>query len=237
MIKGFIGTSLIDYPGIISAVLFFGGCNYRCPFCHNVNLVLPERLKDLKDLDETEIIKKLVERSKFIDGVVITGGEPSIYKELPSFLRNLKDSVPTLKIKLDTNGSMPEFISEIVSKNLIDYIAVDIKSSERKYDYATGVNGSFDSVAKTINLLLSKNDDIEYEFRTTVAPKIVEREDIFEIAKLIKGCKKYALQQFKKNETLDPIFSSVEPYPPSFIEGITEELKRNYSMNVITRIY
>lgn len=237
MIKGFIGTSLIDYPGVISAVSFFSGCNFRCPFCHNVDLVLPERLRNLKDLTEDECIEKIVKRAKFIDGVVITGGEPTIYENLPILLGKIKKLIPNIKIKLDTNGSSPELLSKILFENLVDYVAVDIKSSPEKYDYATSVNDSFSKVKETINLLLSNKSGIEYEFRTTVVPKIVDKDDILEIAKIIKGCKKYVLQQFKNDETLDPTFKTVSPYQVSFIENIAMELKENYSLNVVTRFY
>lgn len=237
MVKGFIGTSLIDYPGVISGVLFFGGCNFRCPFCHNVDLVLPERLRNLKDLTEDECIEKIVKRTKFIDGVVVTGGEPTIYENLPIFLRKIKKLTPNIKIKLDTNGSSPGLLSKILFENLVDYVAVDVKSSPEKYDYATSVNDSFSKVKETINLLLSNKSGIEYEFRTTVVPKIVDKDDIFEIANIIKGCKKYALQQFKNDETIDPTFKDISPYQASFIESIAEELKKNYGLNVVTRIY
>lgn len=237
MVKGFIGTSLIDYPGVISGVLFFGGCNFRCPFCHNIDLVLPERLRNLKDLTEDECIEKIVKRTKFIDGVVVTGGEPTIYENLPIFLRKIKKLTPNIKIKLDTNGSSPGLLSKILFENLVDYVAVDVKSSPEKYDYATSVNDSFSKVKETINLLLSNKSGIEYEFRTTVVPKIVDKDDIFEIANIIKGCKKYALQQFKNDETIDPTFKDISPYQASFIESIAEELKKNYGLNVVTRIY
>lgn len=237
MVKGFIGTSLIDYPGVISGVLFFGGCNFRCPFCHNVDLVLPERLRNLKDLTEDECIEKIVKRTKFIDGVVVTGGEPTIYENLPIFLRKIKKLTPNIKIKLDTNGSSPGLLSKILFENLVDYVAVDVKSSPEKYDYATSVNDSFSNVRETINLILSNKSSIEYEFRTTVVPKIVDRDDILEIANIIKGCKKYALQQFKNDETIDPTFKDISPYQVSFIESMAEELKKNYGLNVVTRIY
>lgn len=235
MIKSFIGTSLIDYPGVLSAVLFFGGCNFRCPFCQNVDLVLPERLKNLEDLDSREVIEMIRKRIKFIDGVTITGGEPTIHKELSSFLEELKERLPTIKVKLDTNGSNPSILFDLINDKLIDYVAVDIKSSFRKYNYATGTQDSFNSVIETINLLLLNN--IEYEFRTTVVPKIVDKEDILEIANLLKSSKTYVLQQFRNKETLDPSFRNVEPYPSAYISEIAESLKSSYNFNIITRFY
>lgn len=236
MIKGFVGTSLIDFPGILSCVIFCGGCNFRCPFCQNVDLVLPERLKVAKDLENSEVLSFIVKRKKFIDGVVITGGEPTIHQELFSFLKELKESVPSIKIKLDTNGSNPSILFDLITDKLIDYIAVDIKSSPKKHDYATGILNSFQNVSDTIKLLLS-NNYVDYEFRTTFVPKIVEKEDIFEIADYIKDCKRYAIQQFRNKETLDQSFRNVEPYPSLYIEEIAESLRSNYKFDVITRIY
>ncbi len=208
MIKGFNGTSLIDYPDIISSVVFIGGCNFRCPICHNPELVLPELLSGLRNLDEKEVLMEIKKRKGFIDGVVITGGEPLLYENTIELIRKIKDI--GLKVKIDTNGSFPENLKKILP--FVDYIAMDIKSSIKKYNAACGVKVNIDKILESIEIVKGFK---EHEFRTTVHPKYVLKEDIIEILNLIKGAKRYKLQNTRglKNiskEVTDNLYTDKE---------------------------
>jgi pyruvate formate lyase activating enzyme len=233
-IKGFIGTSLIDYPKTVSCVVFLGKCNFSCPFCHNYEIVLDKYIDNNPDISKEEIIKKISDRANFIEGVVITGGEPTLNDDLIDFMSKIKSINSNLKIKLDTNGSNPDILKKIIDDNLVDYIALDIKSSEEKYQLASTVKDSFFNVFKSIDLL--KSSDIEYEFRTTVVPKIVEREDIIKISEIIKGCKRYALQQFNNENTLDTAFRVIKPYPNEFFYEVKKYLEDNFGLSVTLRL-
>jgi len=199
IIKGFIGTSLIDYPNTIACVVFLGKCNYKCPFCHNYELVIDKYLEKSPDISEEEILKKISIRQKFIEGVVITGGEPTLDGNVIEFIRKIKEVDPAIKIKLDTNGSNPDIIKSIISEGIVDYIALDIKTSKEKYDSATMTKNSYLKVNDSIKMLLKSNQD--YEFRTTVVPNIVEKKDLIKIGELIKGAKRYILQQYNNTNT------------------------------------
>lgn len=205
-LKGFQGISLIDYPGKISTVIFIGGCNFSCPFCHNKDLVLsPEKLDTL---EFNYVIEALNERRNFIDAVVVTGGEPTIAQGIITFLEAVKDI--GLLIKLDTNGYKTDVLTELLSRRLVDYVAMDVKTSFDKYEEAAGVKVETKRIGESISLILGSK--IDYEFRTTVVPVIVEKEDIKKIGKKVTGAKRYALQQFVNKNTLDGSFSRKKPY-------------------------
>ncbi|MEJ2567384.1 MAG: anaerobic ribonucleoside-triphosphate reductase activating protein [candidate division WOR-3 bacterium] len=212
MIKSFLGTSVIEFPGKISAVVFIGGCNLRCPFCYNLDLVLPERLEKIPDIPQRNIIKELKKRKGFIDGVSITGGEPLISPELPDFIKRIKNEV-NIDIKIDTNGMLPEKLKEVLS--FVDYISMDIKTSPLKYPLATGNKAEFKDVEKSIEVIKKTTD---YEFRTTMVPGIVDKEDIKKICEKIGKVKKYVLQNFRNSKTLSPEFSKKKPYPKEYLK-------------------
>lgn len=224
-IKGFQGISLIDYPGRISTVIFVGGCNFRCPFCHNKDLVLsPEKVDTL---ESNQTIETLKGRKNFIDGVVITGGEPTLSWNIISFAQAIKNI--GLLIKLDTNGCRADVLKELIGRELIDYVAMDIKTSFDKYEEAAGVKVETKRIEESIELILRSK--IDYELRTTVVPGIVEEEDIKKIGERVKGAKRYALQQFVNKNTLDESFSQRKPYEAeqlknwaSILEGYVEEV-------------
>ena len=221
LIKGLQKTTLLDYPGHVAATIFLGGCNFRCPFCHNMNIVESEENgkadvnTDKNEYTEEDIISFLTKRLGVLEGVCITGGEPTIYKELPEFIRKIK-SIPALKenetellIKLDTNGTNPEMLKLLFSENLIDYVAMDIKSSQTGYGQAIGLsdqeetesvelNKIMDSVKESIDVIM--NSGIEYEFRTTIVKQLHDEECIHGIGNLIKGAKKHYLQSFIDSE-------------------------------------
>jgi len=219
VIKSFLGTSLIEYPGKVAVVVFIGGCNLRCPFCYNLDLVLPELLEKIPDIPENRIIEELKKRKGFIDGVSFTGGEPLLSPGVPDFLKRIKEEVE-IDIKVDTNGTLPDRLKGVIP--FVDYISMDIKSSPKKYSLATGNKTVFENVEESIEII--KNTK-EYEFRTTMVPGIVEKDDLKEICKKIKKVKKYVLQGFRNTKTLSPQFSEKTPYPKDYLIESSHLLK------------
>lgn len=228
-IKGFQKTSLIDYPGKICSVLFLPGCNYRCPFCQNPDLI--ENPDKLPDIEEGYILSFLKKRKGLVDGVCITGGEPTIHKELPLFIKKIKDS--GFLVKLDTNGSNPEMVEHLIKNKLLDYIAMDIKAPLEKYSEVVKVNVDIEKIKRSISLLM--NSGIEYEFRTTVIPKFHKKEDLLKIAETIKGAKRYYLQQFRPLITLDKSFEKEPTYTEQELNSFANALKHYFEeINVRT---
>ena len=195
-IKGFQKTSLIDFAPYTASTIFLAGCNFRCPFCHNPDLVL--NFKDLKDIPEQEIIDYISKKKKWIDGVCITGGEPTIYSNLPDFISKFKSL--GIKVKLDTNGSNPEMIEELLSKGLVDFIAMDIKSDIPNYEKLCNVPVIIQNIQRSVELI--KNSDIDYEFRTTAVPNLVGKKEILSIGSWLKGSKKFAIQNFRASKPM-----------------------------------
>ncbi len=229
MIRGFSGTTLIDFPGRIASIVFIGGCNFRCPFCHNPELVLPDLIQKLPILTPEKVLEELQNRRGFIQGVTITGGEPLVWDRLIDFVMEIKSL--GLEVKIDTNGSFPERLKEL--KNLVDYVAMDIKSSPSKYHLATGTDIGLDKLKESIAIVKTFRD---YEFRTTVVPGFVDQEDIHEIGEIIKGAKRYILQQFKPTKAIDPDTLSIIPYTLERLEGFREAIK-DYVDEVLIRSY
>ncbi|MCS7199587.1 MAG: anaerobic ribonucleoside-triphosphate reductase activating protein [Caldimicrobium sp.] len=206
MIKGFRGTSLVDYPGKIASVIYTYGCNFRCPYCYNIELLLPEFYKDLEDLSEEKIIQHLKERLSFIQGVVITGGEPTIWgKRLLSLIDRLKCEL-ALPIKLDTNGSNPEVIKILLEENLIDYIALDLKTSPQRY---SELGGDFTQVEKTLDYLKDHVDKVE--IRLTLYPGLIGEEELESLLPYLKPFCRIALQKYLPEKNLSGI--PLTPYP------------------------
>jgi len=211
-IKGIQKLSLIDYPGKICSIIFIGGCNFRCGFCQNPDLVKnPEKLPTIL---EKEIFEFLHSRKKWIDGICITGGEPCLYKELINFVGKVKDM--ELLVKLDTNGSRPEIINSLLEKGLIDYIAMDIKSDLKHYKDVANAKVDIKDIEKSVEII--KNSNIDYEFRTTVVPGLFNAEIARNIGQWLKGSKKYVLQQFRPNIVLDKTFEKIQPFSKKEIE-------------------
>jgi pyruvate formate lyase activating enzyme len=205
-IKGLRKTSLVDYPGKLSTVIFFGGCNFLCGFCQNPDLVSGGGKQEIYPADE--VLELLKERSSLIDSVVITGGEPTISKGIELFLKKIKEI--HLLVKIDTNGSNPEIIKKFLDLKLVDYAAIDIKTSPEKYSLAAGVNTDFAVIKETIKLV--KKSGIDYELRTTCVPSFVTLDDFVSIKNETGKVKKYYLQQFVNKVTLDPSFQNYTPY-------------------------
>ena len=183
--------TLLDYPGYVACTLFTGGCNFRCPFCHNALLVLD--LDENYTIPEEEVLAFLKKRQGLLDGVCVTGGEPLINKDIGDFFSKVKEL--GFKIKLDTNGTNPALLKELVSQNLVDYVAVDIKNSPEKYAETVGLK-SFDmsSINETVNFLMTGS--VDYEFRTTVTKQFHTEKSMEEAARFIRGAKRYFLQNF-----------------------------------------
>lgn len=197
-ISGIQKLTLLDYPGTVACTLFTAGCNFRCPFCHNAMLVLPEQIEDAS-LNEDEILGFLKKRQGVLDGVAITGGEPLLHRELPELLGKIK--ALGYKIKLDTNGSNPELLHSIIENRLVDRVAMDIKNAPEAYGETVGVTEvDIAPIAKSKDMLL--RGDIDYEFRTTVVKGIHTRQSLIGAAKWIAGAKEYYLQQFKDSGNL-----------------------------------
>ncbi|HQL81024.1 MAG TPA: anaerobic ribonucleoside-triphosphate reductase activating protein, partial [Spirochaetota bacterium] len=190
-IRGIYKTSLIDFPGKISTVLFSGGCNMRCRFCHNPDLAC--NWQDLELSSNEEALDIISRRKKVIDGVTISGGEPTLSKNIDSFIRQIKSL--GLAVKLDSNGLKPDVISRLIGQNLVDYVAVDIKTSPEKYRSLTDSEADFASIVQCINIL--KKSGIDYEVRTTCVPGYVTLEDLAGIRDAIGRVRAYHLQQFQ----------------------------------------
>ncbi|MBR4720640.1 MAG: anaerobic ribonucleoside-triphosphate reductase activating protein [Clostridia bacterium] len=196
-IYGLQKLTLLDYPGKTACTIFTGGCNFRCPFCHNALLVTD--IDSSQTYSEEEILDFLSKRTGLLDGVCITGGEPLMNNDIEDFIRAIKKL--GYKVKLDTNGSFPEILKELLNNHLVDYVAMDIKNSKEKYEKTAGIkNVSISDIEKSINLL--KLSDIDYEFRTTVVNEFHTEGDILKIAEWIKGAKNYFLQNFEDSGNL-----------------------------------
>ncbi len=217
-IRGLYKTSLVDFPGKISSVVFTGGCNLRCGYCHNPHMVLDS--SGLEKIEEEYFFQFLSGRKNLIDGVTVTGGEPSLHPDLPEFLERIKEM--GFIVKLDTNGFSPAVIENVISLGLADYIALDVKSSPGKYAFVTGTDLPFDTVLKTINIL--KESGIDFELRTTCIPEMVTIGDIAKIGEAIGSVKKYFLQQFvNTGNLLDPALQELSPYPSVYLEAMKGE--------------
>ena len=182
----------MDYPGKVVCTVFTGGCNFRCPFCHNASLVLPEQLDGTEQRDQ--VLSFLKKRTGLLDGVAITGGEPLMHKALPDFIRQIKDM--GYSVKLDTNGSFPQRLEEIIAAGLVDRVAMDIKNSPALYAKTIGLE-KFDlrPIEESIAILMEGR--VDYEFRTTVVKGLHSDESLIEAARWISGAKEYYLQQYK----------------------------------------
>ena len=198
LISGLQKMTLLDYPGLVACTVFTGGCNFRCPFCHNASLVLPEELQ-AADGGVEAVLSFLKKRQGLLDGVAVTGGEPLLHADMADFLREVK----TLgyRVKLDTNGSFPDRLQSLVEEGLVDRVAMDIKNAPALYAKTAGLETmDMAAVARSKDYLLS--GAVEYEFRTTVVRGLHTRESLVESARWIAGAQAYFLQQFKDSGAL-----------------------------------
>lgn len=217
-IHGFNKTTLLDFPGHLASTVFTGGCNMRCPYCQNADLVLNPLSQPL--IDENVIFDHIKKRKGIIEGVCITGGEPTLQKDLEDFIKRLKDL--GVLVKLDTNGYRPEITRKLMENGLIDYVAMDIKSSLDEYHIVSGVNLDTSLIKESVELL--KNGPIDYEFRTTVVKELHSKETFEKIGELLSGAKQYFLQGYIDSErVIERRFSS---YTKEELEGFVTILKK-----------
>lgn len=222
LIKGFQKLTLLDYPGKTACTVFTGGCNYRCPFCHNAGLVTK---LDTEIISEGEVLSHLKKRQGILDGVAISGGEPLLQGDIEEFLQKIKEL--GYSIKLDTNGSFPDKLKSIIDKGLCDYVAMDIKNSKERYNETIGIdNFDISLMEKSVEIL--RNSDVDFEFRTTVTKNFHTMEDIEKIGEWIKGTEKYYLQNFVDSGNL--IDSNVEGVSKEEMQLMLERIKKYVPM-------
>ena len=203
VILGLQKTTLLDYPGKVASTIFTGGSNFRCPYCHNKELVFVP--KDAIPYTHEDIFQHLMSKKKVLDGVCITGGEPTLHKDLPDFIKEIKDL--GLLVKLDSNGTNPDMLNYLIDNKLIDYIAMDIKHSKNKYNDIACMQ-SFDMAPIEASVSLLLQDKVDYEFRTTIMKECHAASDMEEIGIWLKGAKAYYLQSYKESaQVINPIFS------------------------------
>ncbi len=218
-IGGLQKVSLIDYPGLICAIIFLQGCNFRCSYCHNPELVEPRLFQPC--IKENEVLEFLETRKGKLDAVTITGGEPTLQDDLTSFIKKIKKMKFTVKV--DTNGSQPQVIKDLLDNKLLDFIAMDIKAPLEKYESIVKAPVNSDSIQESIKLILKEK--IPHEFRTTIVESQLEEKDIQQIALLISGAKNYVLQKFVPVKVLDKEFLNEKSYPEEKFQKIKKHLE------------
>ena len=220
-IRGFLPNTLIDWPGRLAAEIFLGGCNLRCPYCHASDLLHDS--PDAETFDLADVLGHLKAEAGWVDGVVVSGGEPTIHADLPSLLRLLKDAGPS--VKLDTNGTNPEMLEALLRDGLIDAVAMDVKAPlDQRYQRASGrPDLDVGDVRRSLSLLRDWGG--AYELRTTVCPAVLSPEDVTDLAADLAGAPSLVLQQFKGGQCLDPAFNSVDPYPEDVLLELAERCR------------
>ena len=221
-IKGFLPVTLLDWPGKIAAMIFVSGCNFRCQFCYNTELVLhPGKIPEIS---QEKIFKHLLIKKKWIDGLVISGGEPTLHKGLIDFCQEVKNL--GYKIQIQTNGTNPEVLQKLIDKKLIDCLAMDIKAPFEKYELITQTKVNTKNIAKSIQII-EKNPQIEAEFRTTIIPKFLTKNDIIKISKMLsKNKRPYFIQQFQNKKTLNKKLIGTNSYLNKDLEKIIKSAQK-----------
>jgi pyruvate formate lyase activating enzyme len=227
-IKGFQGTSLLDFPGRIASLVFWGGCNLTCPFCHNPLLVLDPGA--FPDIDPADILADLAQRKTFIDGVVVSGGEPTLDSSLPVFLREVK--ALGLDVKLDTNGLAPQLTAGLIEQGLVDYLAVDLKTTPERYHELHPGKVFPEHLLETVRACAGAV--VELEYRTTCVPGWVDEEAIARLGELIDGAPLWALQQYHPEHALCESARGLVAYPAERIEGFAD-LAGRFVQRVVVR--
>ncbi len=228
-IVGFAKTSLLDWDGMVATTIYLQGCNLRCPFCHNVDLV--STTAKVEEIPWELVEEYLRENIDFLDGVVITGGEPTLNDDLPELIEKIR--ALGLKVKLDTNGTNPNMLEDLLRAGMLDSVAMDLKGPlDRQYGQVCGGEVDLEAVKRSIHMLMTSG--VDYEFRTTVVPHYLSAADLERMAAFIGGAKKYVLQQFRNDTTLDRRLSQVDPYSEGELLSMAETA-RKYVRKVIIR--
>jgi pyruvate formate lyase activating enzyme len=220
-IKGFIPTSFLDWPGKLCSVVFLGGCGFRCPACHNPKLVLEPR--SVPDFPLAEILRNLDARGNWIDGITITGGEPTIHDNLPNLLKIFRHR--ELKIKLDTNGSNPSMLEALINLGLIDAVSMDIKAplTTEEYSRAAGVTVDLALIKRSLDIL--RHSKLEVIFRTTAIPGLVEEPQLECISRALGNVKRYIVQAFRNVDTLRADFAGMEEFSQDRVDRMRESFE------------
>lgn len=205
-IKGLEKFTPKDFPGHISSTVFLGGCNFRCPYCHNRDLVL--RAEDLPSFPIDYFLSFLDSRRNWLEGICISGGEPLLHQDLEILLSLIKER--DLLVKIDTNGSFPSRLEELIQKRLVDYVAMDVKASLERYDEVVHSKVKTEDIVRSVEII--KKSDLDYVFRTTVVPGLVGSDDVMEIGQLLNGAKIFQIQQFIPINTIDTYYNQIIPY-------------------------
>lgn len=219
-IAGCLGVSLIDFPGRVATVLFLPGCNFACPYCQNPELIHPDNDEDYASVEE--ILSFLEERKRFIDGISVTGGEPTIHKDLPELFSKIK--ALGLDLKIDTNGYLPGRLRELVEGGLVDFVAMDLKAGLDKYDAAAGKKIDISRIEESIDFLI--HSEIDHEFRITVVPGLVSEEDVVGLAQRIKGARSLRFNQFSNKKVYDPEYGDIKPYVPDVLKQMMIQARK-----------
>jgi len=220
-IKGFQGTSVLDFPGRIASLVFYGGCNLSCGFCHNSTLI--DDFDQYPDMPVEALLDALQQRVGFIDGVVISGGEPTLAPTLASTLMQIKRL--GLAVKLDTNGLRPDVMAQLMDQQLLDYVALDVKTSPERYGELHHRPVALGELKKSVDLLLG--GEVGYEFRTTCVPGLVEEKDIRNMAKLLDGGQRWILQQYVAEHAMDETMQQCGAFSPQVLHGYADVARRH----------
>jgi len=221
-IKKFLKLSLLDWPSKMAAVIFTGGCNFRCHYCHNKELV--EMPNSIPDLNFDDIVQELKKESDYLDGVVITGGEPLLYDSTIDMIRYIKNELK-MPVKLDTNGTQPHRLEILYKEQLLDYIAMDIKHDLFKYNQVVNTKFNIIDIHLSRCLIKSNPQFVDYEFRLTICPMIHHFDNIKDIANALSGAKKLVLQQFTPRNCLNEEWNNYKPYGREVLEKMQEICK------------
>ena len=216
-VAGLMPVSMVDWEGKLAAIIFLSGCNLRCPYCHNPELIKKD---GGSSLPWEKVVGQLSEKKGWVDGVVITGGEPTICDDLIDIAGEIRSA--GFPVKLDTNGTHPEVVKGLIEKSLIDFVAMDVKAAFKNYDIVTRVRGQAAKVKETIELI--ETAGIDHEYRTTIVPGFVGDDDIVEIAKYLSahGARRYFIQQFNSGTVLEANLRAVHPFPPAYVQAVAD---------------
>lgn len=229
LITGFQKMSLLDYPDKIAAIVFTQGCNFACGYCHNPELISKIKPPGLKEFSEKSVLDFLKTRKGLLDGVVVTGGEPTLHEDLGDFLKKIKDL--GFLVKLDTNGGNPEHLRKLIQLKLVDYIAMDIKHAPKKYQELVK-NDCLAKIRESIKIIRSSG--VDYEFRSTIAPYLHTEDDFCEMGKMIKGAKHWYLQNFRPGKTLQRSLEKERSFTEAELRHLAS-IAKNYVNDVTIR--